>query len=327
MVINVEKILLNPNTLRIIANFMENKPILVTGAHRSGTTWVGKILSLYPTITYIEEPFNYQYGILSRKNLIKIPFPYITDKNGNKYFNALKRILYFDNLHSEYAPHHIYSKGVSTLFALRRILYFRFFSSQQIRALNKDPLALFAAEWLEKAFNMKVVITIRHPAGFASSLKRLNWRFDFKPFLQQKELMEDYLGPFEEEMRMPNKDIIYESALLWKCLYYVVDKYRQRHPDWIFIRHEDLCRNPVKEFGNLYNRLKLPFSYKIREKIKEYSSFHNPIEPPNNEVHYLKRNSRSLTKQWKRRLTKEEIKRIRDITGELSYKYYSEDEW
>ncbi len=61
--------------------------------------------------------------------------------------------------------------------------------------------------------------------------------------------------------------------------------------------------------------------------IKEYSSIQNPIELPNNEATYLKRNSQFLIKQWKRRLTKQEIKRIRDITGELSYKYYSEDAW
>ncbi len=303
MVINVEKILLNPNTLRIIANFMENKPILVTGAHRSGTSWVGEMLSFPGNMIYLFEPF-------MKKGIGPIYYPYITERNVNKHIRTLRKIFL------SYTP-----------ILLRRLLYYNVFSMHRITLLIKDPNALFSSEWIERVFNAKIVITIRHPAGFVSSLKRLGWRFDFQPFLQQKELMEDYLGPFEEEMRSPNKDIIYESALLWKYFYYVVDKYRQKHPDWIFIRHEDLCRNSVKEFENLYRRLGLPFSYKIRKKIKKYSSIQNPIEPPNNEVTYLKRNSQSLIKQWKKRLTKEEIKRIRDITGELSHKYYSEDEW
>ena len=34
------------------------RPILVTGAHRSGTTWVGKMLALAPGVGYVHEPFS-----------------------------------------------------------------------------------------------------------------------------------------------------------------------------------------------------------------------------------------------------------------------------
>ena len=34
------------------------RPILVTGAHRSGTTWIGKMLALAPGVGYIHEPFS-----------------------------------------------------------------------------------------------------------------------------------------------------------------------------------------------------------------------------------------------------------------------------
>jgi LPS sulfotransferase NodH len=37
---------------------MSNQPILVTGAHRSGTTWVGKILCASGEAAYISEPLN-----------------------------------------------------------------------------------------------------------------------------------------------------------------------------------------------------------------------------------------------------------------------------
>ena len=35
-----------------------SRPILVTGAPRSGTTWVGRMLTLAPGVGYIHEPFN-----------------------------------------------------------------------------------------------------------------------------------------------------------------------------------------------------------------------------------------------------------------------------
>src|SRR5262245_35753658 len=35
-----------------------NRPILVTGSHRSGTTWVGRMIACHPRILYCSEPFN-----------------------------------------------------------------------------------------------------------------------------------------------------------------------------------------------------------------------------------------------------------------------------
>ncbi|WP_075261386.1 sulfotransferase [Geobacillus thermocatenulatus] len=46
----------------------KNNPILVTGAHRSGTTFVGKMLSLHPSIGYIQEPFNKDFGVKGIEN-------------------------------------------------------------------------------------------------------------------------------------------------------------------------------------------------------------------------------------------------------------------
>src|SRR5699024_4099991 len=40
-----------------------NSPILVTGIHRSGSTFVGNILSLNKNVGYIQEPFNQFYGL------------------------------------------------------------------------------------------------------------------------------------------------------------------------------------------------------------------------------------------------------------------------
>lgn len=51
------------------------------------------------------------------------------------------------------------------------------------RALLKDPFAVFSVPWFAKKLNCQIVITVRHPAAFASSLQRLGWNFDFKDLL------------------------------------------------------------------------------------------------------------------------------------------------
>ena len=48
------------------------------------------------------------------------------------------------------------------------------------RPLLKDPFAIFSIPWFVRRLDSCVVVTVRHPAGFASSLKRLNWPCDFR---------------------------------------------------------------------------------------------------------------------------------------------------
>ena len=35
-----------------------NRPILVTGTQRSGSTWVGQMIASHPRVVYVWEPFN-----------------------------------------------------------------------------------------------------------------------------------------------------------------------------------------------------------------------------------------------------------------------------
>lgn len=67
-----------------------SKPILVTGSHRSGSTWVGNIMATSPSVNYIHEPFN---GIC-RPGICNIKFPYtfmyITNDNQFMFYKSIK---------------------------------------------------------------------------------------------------------------------------------------------------------------------------------------------------------------------------------------------
>ena len=41
----------------------ETKTSVISGLHRSGTTYVGRVLSLAKAITNIHEPFNHVWGL------------------------------------------------------------------------------------------------------------------------------------------------------------------------------------------------------------------------------------------------------------------------
>src|SRR6185369_11076039 len=101
---------------------------------------------------------------------------------------------------------------------------------QGSRPLLKDPLALFSAEWLADRFNMDVVIMIRHPAAFVSSIKKLNWTHPFSHFLEQPLLMETVLSPFTAEIKehaSKEYSITDQAILLWRLLHYVTMNYQR----------------------------------------------------------------------------------------------------
>jgi hypothetical protein len=188
---------------------------------------------------------------------------------------------------------------------------------------------VFSTEWLASTFDMDVIVLIRHPAAFTSSLKRLNWTHPFSHFLEQPLLMRDHLSSFEAEIREyvdKEHDIIDQATLLWRLIYHMVIKYQNNHNDWIFIRHEDLSRDPLRGFQNLFNNLNLEFSEHVRETIKEYTNSTNPSEAPE-KGQSLKRDSKSNILNWKSRLTVSEIERIRTQVEDISSVFYSDKDW
>lgn len=288
-------------------DFFNRKPILVTGAHRSGTTWVGQMLSLHHHIGYIHEIFNLSGGLLKDEKVFNYWFQYINEDYSGRYAKYVEDVLKFKYCKESYA-HKLKCRLLK-------------------RPLLKDPIAAFSSNWLADRFNMDVVVVIRHPAAFVASLKRLNWRFDFSNFIVQEKLMSDHLHEFEGKIKKSNMDIIEMGALLWLCIYHVLCKYLQDNPRWILKRHEDLSREPEVEFADIYKRLSIPFNDKISRTIRDYSCSGNPTSAPKNEVHYLMRNSKNNIKHWHNALSETEIETIRKIVSELSDKYYGIADW
>ena len=75
---------------------MENltSPILVTGSHRSGTTWVGKMVAVSPPIFYIHEPFNPTHGrpIFCHKTFTHW-FTYVAAENESQYLATIQAVI------------------------------------------------------------------------------------------------------------------------------------------------------------------------------------------------------------------------------------------
>lgn len=303
-----------------------SRPILVTGSHRSGSTWAGKMLAAAPHVGYIHEPFNIGIKIGINPKPLEYWFQYICDDNSEYFNSTLEKVIQY-----KYPLGRNIAKLRTLVDAAKitrdQVLCFLHIINNN-RPLIKDPIALFSAEWLCKKFDMNVLVMIRHPAAFCSSLIIKNWKFDFHHFLKQPLLMEKFLCKFEKEIReyaVNEKEVIDQAILLWNCIHHTINIYRENHPDWVFVRHEDISLDPIGQFRSIYNAFGLEFTHKVKRKILESSGAHNPAEQRAGKE-YL-RNSKENIYNWKNRLSLNEIERIKIKTSEISTLFYSGDEW
>ena len=309
----------------------QRQPILVTGSHRSGSTWVGRMLSASPGLSYIHEPFNldsYRLGVCGAR--FTRWMTYLTPESGRAYEPAFAEMLRF-----RYHYTHALS-GARTPMDLVRALTrgFGFLRSRlaRKRALIKDPIAIFSAAWLHETFGVQPVVLIRHPGAFVSSLVRLDWRFDFNDLLEQPDLMRDLLPSFEPAIREfaaagTNADPIEEVAFLWNVIHHVIGVYQQRYPHWIFLRYEDLAADPIPRFEELYRKLGLPFTEKVRRTIWASTNESNPATRDDRTPHVTRLDSKATARSWAKKLTPAQIERIRTITAEHAGRYYDPAEW
>ena len=321
-----------------------NEPILITGSHRSGTTWVGNIIQNLPRIYYLHEPLtpnSITRGLFNTDIWYKYYDPKKEYENIETILNELfsgsypfKAMFHFKNSlpHTDYRnPNGINDGKIDLKYFKWRINAYidsKRLNKKEIIPLIKDPIALTAAEWIYHKWNSKNVILIRHPAAFVSSLIRLNWRFNFENFTKQPDLIDRFLGPYRSQINNPPKDFISEASLIWTCITKIIIEYQKLYPNWLYIRHEDLSYDPINEFELLFKRLELSFSNKVKRFIQSTSSHSNPSEvSKKTKVHQLQRDSKKNIKNWKKRLSKDEIKLIRDKTEHLSNKFYLDKDW
>ncbi|MFN8411970.1 MAG: sulfotransferase domain-containing protein [Anaerolineales bacterium] len=303
-----------------------SSPLLVTGIHRGSTSWVGRMLAASGGLTYANEPLSVSHrrGVLGVE--VKHWYTYVNAENEVQFLPAFQRLL--DLRYQTF-------KEIPTIRSVKDILRmgrdFTSFTEGRLRGnrvLLKDPFASFSTPWFADRLGCQVVIAIRHPAAFVSSLKRLNWPFQIEDLLVQPMLMRDYLerdrAAFES---IGADDVIGRACLLWTALYRTIHETLQTRTDLITVRHEDLSLNPVQGFRELYQKLGYEFTPAAEEAVVNSSSSENPTKLAQNKTHSVKLDSRANLNNWKKILTAEEVTRIRKMTEGVSEFFYSDEEW
>jgi hypothetical protein len=315
-------------------------PIHVAGMARAGTSWVAEMLRASGGFVHLNEPFNPKRPPGQSPGILNAPVPvgyiYVAEHNADAFRPALRdtfrfRYRHMAELRKNRSWFDLAKMGkYSSAFAMGAL--------RRKRPLLDDPYASLAAPWIAEEFDGQVAVLVRHPAAMVASYRKLGYRAHFRHFLDQPQLMADYLEPWRADMEalVETDDRVAQVATFWTMLHRVLAEMTDRSDRLHVVRYEDLCADPVDEFERLFARMGLEFNDAARAEVvrgtegssKNQShawrvSRHGGLS----RTAFRPMDSRSMIWAWKDKISAGEAARIRAIAGPVAERFYGDADW
>lgn len=279
--------------------------IVVTGMHRSGTTFVGDLLKASRKYHYVHEPFNLEFGMKG----VPCWYPDLhgTDQSLDKLFEDLTSMSFRPRRSGRGG-----SLGVRFRSRLhlpsrlgRDLLRYRAsFRAREI--LVKDPfLSLSAERLLVLHPNVRVVYVVRHPVAVYESLLRMHWSLSWM------------------NSHSSNRPLWENLAILWCRIYTEASRLAAHHPSVMLLRHEDLCMDPDAAASKLAAFAGCGFEPSMRRYVNVHTR-RDIVAPQSSRLHVNKRNSKLLAWSWHEH-PKPEHDAIINACKSVLRRYYVED--
>lgn len=298
----------------------ETKPVVICGLHRSGTTYVGRILSLADSTYVLHEPFNPVWGL----EYAPSTYTYWTKDNTNSDADEIvcKAMAFYGK----------FVKPTSNKRGLQKIRYKVLGGKQHLQwnALKlkkflgmppenivwKDPFCTFMVDYLTRICKIKTVVMVRHPCAHYSSVDKQNWHFDIGNLTGQQKLINDFgKGIPEGYWEKAKNDNLVSIALLWKLMSRMLASVSEKNDNLLLVRHEDLCLDPENEIHRICMHIGMDFTSPMTNYIKVTSQGPS-AEAPAGQVHGFQRDSRALINIWRKNLSRDQVTTLLEIVDE-----------
>lgn len=215
-----------------------NEVVWLIGTGRSGTTWCSSLINYKGNYREVFEPLHPTF------------FP---EASFLRYHEYVRPGTNHERL--EHLLKKIFSGQFSKARTDKENRGFRYEN-----LLVKDIFANLMAKYVSEKFpNVRPVLLIRHPFAVAYSVyqkRNWSWMTDARDFLQQEELMEDYLSPFKKLIEEVGEkgDYIENQILIWCVLTYVPLLQFQDAPLHVLF-YEELLKSPDYSISQLQDYL------------------------------------------------------------------------
>jgi hypothetical protein len=314
-------------------------PILLTGMHRSGGSWVAKMIEGGGGVVHVNEPFNRRHPPGLTPGILNVPPPrayqHVGPHNEAEHLGGFRNMceLRYDLIAELRTNHGLYDLAK----AAKYLTAFTYGRVRGMRTLIDDPYMVFAAEWLADRLDCRVVMLVRHPAGIVSSLKRIGpgWADNLPDIAAQPELIARYLRDHADDLQRAAReplDPVGHGALLWLLIHSAIAQQAERHPEFVVVRYEDLAMDPEAGFRDLYERIGLPYTARAENAVRS-GSMAGPAARTNpwgrvglGRTAYQPMDSRANAWAWRERLAPGEAAQIIAATRPVAERFYRADE-
>lgn len=282
---------------------LAHSTIFVSGSGRSGTTWVGDVITnAIPRVQQIFEPlhptFSQTVRVLTGYNSQD---PYL-----RSYFLSSSS---FDSQWYEYWQNILTGKERSYWTDVERNTFF------PKRYLIKEIRANLMLGFIAKQFNPTIILIIRHPCAVIHSRLfkvKKKWHATTKDILNQPNLISTYLEPWIDEIAAEQDPM--GCHAIWWAIENMVALKELKHYSSCFTFYEYLLTDPQKYYTLLFEQINIPFVDLNMRKINL------PTRMAVDQRLSLQKES-TLT-EWKNDLTTDQIDRILQWAHRLGVTFY-----
>ncbi|HVD44873.1 MAG TPA: sulfotransferase [Rubrobacter sp.] len=222
--------------------------VFLAGSGRSGTTWLSEVINHSGGYHYVFEPFNPArvgaFGHFRSKQ-------YLRPDDTREEFLKPASLALTGALKSSWTD-----RFNRALVARRRLI--------------KDIRATLLLGWMHANFpGMPIILLLRHPCAVVASRLALGWKDNLSETMEQRELVEDFLLPREEEI-LAAKDDFERHLFLWCIDNYVPLK--QLRPQEVHLTfYENLLARPEAELQSLFASLGEDFDDRVYRRLRRPS--------------------------------------------------------
>ena len=293
---------------------MSGKPILVTGAHRSGTTWVGKMLALAPgvatsTSRSARAPRRAQPGAVR-------PLLHGRHARERGALPARPRADARASATASGAARRVCAAPPTSPVPAATSSAFRAPPATGARPLVKDPIALLSAEWLAERFGMDVVVHDPPPgrlrrepqaARLEAQLRRPSSR------TARARGAAALRGRDPRAGRAPGEILDAGGAALAASSTTRSTATASATPDWAFVRHEDASRGAGRDLRAAL-RAAGPRLHAARARGDRARRARPTTRPSSRRRTRSSSTARASLGRWRDDLTAEEVETLRERT-------------
>jgi hypothetical protein len=315
--------------------------IILLGAPRSGTTWIGKIFDSHPGALYRHEPDT----VLRAPDLPVLCPPEKMEEytaRGKRYLERLmvsrslkaagSLPIFEKNYRSRLGNvlHRSIVLGLKAVGALPWVNASDLSVPDMLSRGAPPPILVFktvssrgrAGVFLRAMPNARVIFIVRHPCGQVASTvsgirkSRFERRVPFDEVLQTAEARQ--LGLTREVLE--SLSLIEQAAWHWAILNQKVLNDLSSSPSVLCVRYEDIAMNPLDQVKAMFNFVKLPWNSQSEAFLRKSTS------GSGNEGYFdVVRNSLASANRWRKELSPGEQSAIMNVATRVPVgRFYAE---